>query len=83
MLSWLDRRELRARGVERPFHWAWSILSVLVYLIGRSVVVRRRVGGSAAPLWLFLGLGVLGGAIAIIIGISSGVPTVDRPPVDY
>jgi len=83
VLSWLDRRTLRARGVERPFHWAWSILSVLIYLIGRSVVLRRRVGGSAAPLWLFLGLSVLGGAIAIIIGISSGVATMDRPPVDF
>jgi hypothetical protein len=83
VLSWLDRRTLRERGVERPFHWAWSILSVLIYLIGRSVVLRRRVGGSAAPLWLFLGLSVLGGAIAIIIGISSGVATTDRPPVDF
>ena len=83
VLSWLDRRTLRARGVERPFPWAWSILSVLIYLIGRSVVVRRRVGGSAAPLWLFLGLSVLGGAIAIIIGISSGVATMDRPPVSF
>ena len=83
VLSWLDRRTLRARGVERPFHWAWSILSVLIYLIGRSVVLRRRVGGSAAPLWLFLGLSVLGGAVAIIIGISSGVATMDRPPVDF
>jgi len=83
VLSWLDRRTLRARGVERPFHWGWSILSVLIYLIGRSVVLRRRVGGSAAPLWLFLGLSVLGGAVAIIIGISSGVATMDRPPVDF
>ena len=83
VLSWLDRRTLRQRGVERPFHWAWSILSVLIYLIGRSVVVRRRVGGSAAPLWLFLGLSVLGGAIAVIIGISSGVATMDRPPVEF
>ncbi|NIJ04501.1 hypothetical protein [Frigoribacterium faeni] len=83
VLSWLDRRTLRQRGVERPFHWAWSILGVLIYLIGRSVVVRRRVGGSAAPLWLFLGLSVLGGAIAVIIGISSGVATMDRPPVEF
>jgi len=83
VLSWLDRRTLRARGVERPFHWAWSILSVLIYLIGRSVVLRRRVGGNAAPLWLFLGLSVLGGAVAIIIGISSGVPTMNRPPLEF
>jgi hypothetical protein len=83
VLAWLDHRTLRARGVERPFHWAWSILSALVYLVGRSVVVRRRVGGSAAPLWLFLGVSVLGFAIVAIIATSSGVATMDRPPVDY
>lgn len=82
VLSWLDRRTLQARGVERPFHWAWSIVSLLIYLIGRSIVLQRRVGGSAAPLWLFLGLSVCGGAIAIIIGISSGVATMDRQPLD-
>ncbi|KQR65738.1 hypothetical protein ASF89_00625 [Frigoribacterium sp. Leaf172] len=82
VLSWLDRRTLQARGVERPFHWAWSIVSLLIYLIGRSIVLQRRIGGSAAPLWLFLGLSVCGGAIAIIIGISSGVATMDRQPVD-
>ncbi|HAQ9640229.1 TPA: hypothetical protein IYE67_003168, partial [Enterococcus faecium] len=66
---------LRDRGVDRPFPWAWALLGPLVYLIGRSVVVRRRVGGSAAPLWLYLGLTVLGFAIAMIVVVSSGVPT--------
>lgn len=74
LLAWLDHRTLRTRGLERPFSWAWAILSPLIYLIGRSVVVRRRVGGSAAPLWLYLGLTVLGFAVAMIIVVSSGVP---------
>jgi hypothetical protein len=75
LLAWLDHRTLRSRGLERPFSWAWALLGPLVYLIGRSVVVRRRVGGSAAPLWLYLGLTVLGSIIAVIVVVSSGVPT--------
>jgi len=75
LLAWLDHRTLRDRGLERPFPWAWALLGPLVYLIGRSVVVRRRAGGSAAPLWLYLGLTVLGFAVAMIVVVSSGVPT--------
>ncbi|KQS16372.1 hypothetical protein [Frigoribacterium sp. Leaf186] len=75
VLAWLDHRTLRGRGLERPFAWGWALLGPLVYLIGRSVVVRRRVGGSAAPLWLYLGLTVLGSIVATIVVVSSGVPT--------
>lgn len=75
LLAWLDHRTLRDRGLERPFPWAWAIIGPLVYLIGRSVVVRRRVGGSAAPLWLYLGLTVLGSIVSVIVVVSSGVPT--------
>jgi hypothetical protein len=75
LLAWLDHRTLRARGLERPFSWAWALLGALVYLVGRSVVVHRRVGGSAAPLWLYLGLTVLGSIVAVIVVVSSGVPT--------
>ncbi|MFJ2370430.1 hypothetical protein [Microbacterium sp. NPDC087665] len=46
----LDARVLRQRGFVRPFHWAWSLLTPLVYVIGRHVVVRRRGGSGAAPL---------------------------------
>jgi hypothetical protein len=75
LLAWLDHRTLRDRGLERPFSWAWALLGALVYLVGRSVVVHRRVGGSAAPLWLYLGLSVLGSIVAVIVVVSSGVPT--------
>jgi hypothetical protein len=50
----LDYRALKARGVPRPFHWAWAFLSAVVYIIGRTVVVRRRTGGGLAPLWIFI-----------------------------
>jgi len=56
LLGWLDWRELRGRGVPKPFHWAWGFFAftgagTLVYLIGRTVVARRRTGTGLAPLW--------------------------------
>lgn len=53
LLAAADRRILAARGVLRPLHWGWAVIDP-VYVIGRSVVVRRRVQGSLAPLWLWL-----------------------------
>lgn len=46
----LDARALRQRGFVRPFHGAWSLLTPLVYVIGRHVVIRRRGGSGSAPL---------------------------------
>lgn len=60
LFSWLDWRELRSRGVDSPFHWAWSFfgllsLGVAVYMIGRAVVLRRRtVNPAGAPLWAWI-----------------------------
>ena len=52
VFSWLDYRELVRRGMERPFHWAWSFLGI-VYPIGRSVIVRSVAGGRGlSPLWV-------------------------------
>jgi hypothetical protein len=50
VLAVLDYRALKARGVPRPFHWAWTFLSSLAYIIGRTVIVRRRTGAGMAPL---------------------------------
>lgn len=56
VFSYLDWRALKARGVPQPFHWAFSFLLLasagIVYPIGRSVVVKRRAGGSMAPMWV-------------------------------
>jgi hypothetical protein len=55
VFGYLDWRELKARGVPLPFHWAWGFLEApLVYIIGRTVVVRRRARGSFAPLWVMI-----------------------------
>jgi hypothetical protein len=52
VLAALDYRALNRRGVPRPFHWAWTFLSAIVYMIGRTVVVRRRTGSGMAPMWI-------------------------------
>lgn len=80
--SALDFRTLRARGVPRPFHWAWAFLGVLVYAIGRSVVVRRRTGTGMTPLWVFIALNVVVFVVAIVVvvgylaAVFSHIPTI-------
>lgn len=67
VIAALDYRALRARGVPRPFHWAWTFLGSLVYIIGRTVVVRRRTGSGLAPLWVFIGLVVISAIASVAI----------------
>jgi Protein of unknown function (DUF2510) len=69
----LDWRELRQRGIPRPFHWAWSFFVLAVgwpgvYMIGRAVVVKRRTGSGLAPLWIYVALQVV--AFAVIATVS-------------
>lgn len=69
LFAFLDWRQLRARGVDRPFHWAWSftVLAIgtgLVYIIGRGVVLRRRTGSGLAPVWAAIAVTV----VTLIIG---------------
>lgn len=72
VLAAIDFRILRARGIQRPFHWAWGFVGLLnsgalVYLIGRTVVGRDRTGRSASgPLWLWVSLTVVGIAVSLI-----------------
>ncbi|WP_404446463.1 DUF2510 domain-containing protein [Microbacterium marinum] len=64
LFAWLDARALRRRGIERPFGWGWAVLVFVatlgVYIVGRTVVVRRRTGRGWAPLWGWLAALVLG-----------------------
>ncbi len=71
LFSWLDYRELKRSGVERPFHWAWSFLSALVYVIGRTVIVHKvaRPRGLT-PIWWLIGVTVVSLIIAIVWSIS-------------
>lgn len=59
-LAIYDRRALLTRGIGRPFHWAFAFLGGIVYVIGRSVVVRRRTGQGLAPLWAAIAVQVIG-----------------------
>lgn len=70
LLAVQDERILRARGVVQPMPWGWAFLQP-VYVIGRSVVVRRRVRGSLSPLLLWIAITVIGTAISLtLIGIG-------------
>jgi len=64
VLAFLDYRGLSRLGVSRPFHWAWTFLTGAVYIIGRTVIVRRRVGGSLAPIWTWVAISALAAVVA-------------------
>lgn len=62
VLAFFDSRALAARGLPKPFHWAFSLIpsyGTYVYVIGRSVVAYRRTSRGLAPLWVFIGVNVL------------------------
>lgn len=74
LFAYLDWRQLRARGIDRPFHWAWSFLvlvvgSALVYVIGRAVVVRKRARGGLAPMWAAIAVNVVSFIAIIVWGV--------------
>jgi uncharacterized membrane protein YqaE (UPF0057 family) len=72
VLAFFDARALAARGVPRPFHWAWSffaLVSAPVYMIGRSIVVRRRVGSGLAPMFVNLALILIGFVLGIVAAV--------------
>lgn len=80
VLAFLDRGQLERDGMERPFHWAWALLSPGVYVVGRSLIVRRRTGASLAPMWVWAAimlvyvltaLGKADGAAASVASLAS------------
>ncbi|MGV8970492.1 MAG: DUF2510 domain-containing protein [Microbacteriaceae bacterium] len=74
LFAYFDWRAIKRSGVVKPFHWAWSFLSILVYLIGRGVVMKRRVGAGIATLWIAIGYFVIVfiytvGIIVVTVGL--------------
>lgn len=60
VLAYFDSERLKRDGVVRPFHWAWSFLGTAVYVIGRSVIVRKVAPGRGlVPVWVLIGVVVL------------------------
>ena len=86
-LAYLDHRTLVNAGVPNPFHWAWIFFAVIgapVYMIGRSVVVRRRVGSGLAPMIVNLALVVASfvlGIVAAVLAVGSVFDSGLIPPV--
>ncbi|MDM4764073.1 DUF2510 domain-containing protein [Galbitalea sp. SE-J8] len=82
VLAAVDARRLAARGVVNPFPWAFAFLGVLVYVIGRTVVVRRRLGrGGIGPLLTYVGVALVSvivssvWAVAVVVAFVSRMPT--------
>lgn len=71
VFAYLDHRALLRIGLVRPFSWAWEFLSPLVYVIGRSVVVRSvaRPRGLL-PVWILIAVTVVN---LVVSGIWSAV----------
>ncbi|OUE20328.1 hypothetical protein BFL36_11740 [Clavibacter michiganensis] len=84
VLAFLDWRDLTRRGIVKPFHWAWAFIPVSggVYLIGRSIIARRRIEGAPAsaltPIWVWVGLNALGAVIAIAKGVEVFLDVMQR-----
>lgn len=63
--AFLDRQRLVKSGVVRPFHWAWAFLSPIVYVIGRSVIVRKvALNRGLWPVWGIIAVYVFGMVVA-------------------
>jgi len=83
VLAIADTHELKRRGVEKPFHWAFTILGIipiasLVYFIGRTVVAKRRTGRGLAPLFVWIGCLVVSFAVPVLIGLVMGLVYYDQ-----
>lgn len=74
VLAYFDWKRLGRIGVVRPFHWGFAFfaiaISIGVYVIGRSVIVRRVAAPRGlAPIWVFIAAFV---ASLISVGIWLG-----------
>ncbi len=72
VLAVVDYNVLKSRGVVRPFHWAWTFLSVWVYVIGRAVVAHRRTGSGYAPMGVFIAASAIS-VIGVLVVVFSFV----------
>lgn len=78
VMAFLDRRALMAAGHSRTFHWAWAFLAAIVYVIGRSVMVRRQTGRGFAPMWVVIAVtvaNVIGGLVWVFSAVISMLQT--------
>jgi len=73
VFAYLDWRTLRARGIDKPFHWAWIFFTLVitngVYVIGRGVILRRQTGKGLGPVWAWIAVTVLSIVVGIIFAV--------------
>lgn len=73
IFAYLDWRALRARGIEKPFHWAWIFFTLVisngVYVIGRGVILRRQTGKGLAAVWAWIAVTALTIVVSIIFAV--------------
>ncbi|AYG04332.1 DUF2510 domain-containing protein [Gryllotalpicola protaetiae] len=75
VLAYFDWKRLTRIGVVRPFHWGFAFFALVatigVYVIGRSVIVRRVAAPRGlAPIWVFIAASV-GSLISVGIWLGS------------
>jgi len=73
LLAFFDYRELKQRGVPRPFHWAFAFIpwvEPFVYLIGRSIVARIRTGSGLVPMFVGIAIGIAALVIGMVLGLA-------------
>ncbi|UVJ38717.1 DUF2510 domain-containing protein [Arthrobacter sp. CJ23] len=67
LFAYFDHQRLAQSGVVRPFHWAWCFLSGTVYVIGRTVIVRKVAPDRGLwPIWILIATVVLAFTITAI-----------------
>jgi hypothetical protein len=71
LFAFFDWREIKRSGVQQPFHWAWSFLSILVYLIGRGIIMQRRTGAGIATMWIAIAYFVFTFVYVIVIFVAA------------
>ncbi len=71
VLALFDWRALTRIGIVKPFHWAFAFIPVqLVYMIGRTVVLRRRVHRGQAPLIAHIIVIVVSWIVVIVLVVT-------------
>ncbi len=85
VLAYFDGRRLQRTGFDRPFHWAFAFIGIIVYVVGRSVIVYRRSGRGLAPLWAYIAITVVSVVIAmarVVAMVSQILTTVPGLPAN-
>lgn len=65
-----DVKRLRRFGHRHTASAAWAVLTAPVYLIARSIVMRRYAGIRSAPIWIWLTSATIVAAASLVLWLS-------------